>query len=348
MTTRTALAAVVVAAFALASCASDDADDTDPIDSTTTEQPSATPTTADPDDTDDEADATDEAAWVALADAPLELTENDAEAFDGELWVVGGLTADAAVSDDVLVYDPATDTWREGPSLPEPVHHARLVATDDDLVLIGGYRTLAFDAVDDVWVLNDERDGWVPGPPLPAARGAGGAAWDGERIVFGGGMDDDGLTADVFALDSLDGEWERIGELSIARDHLDATSDGAGTVWFLAGREMALTANLGAVDLLVGDTIEVIGELPTPRGGVAAFYSPTHGACLAGGEEPDSTFDEVECIDAEGEITVLAPLGVARHGLGAGVIDGVAYVALGGPEPMLAVSPTLEALELGD
>jgi hypothetical protein len=36
----------------------------------------------------------------------------------------------------------------------------------------------------------------------------------------------------------------------------------------------------------------------------------------------------------------------ARHGLGAAVVDGVAYVLLGGDQPGLFVSPTVEALDL--
>jgi hypothetical protein len=283
-------------------------------------------------------------AWTPLADAPVALTEVDAAAFGGELWVVGGLAEDGSVVTLVQVYDPATDTWRQGPELPEPVHHAALVATDDALVLIGGYRTLRFDPVPDVWILTSGRQEWVRGTDLPEARGAGAADFDGERIVYGGGIGPDGLADDVWALDLADGGWVPVGRLSVARDHLDATSDRAGTVWFLAGRENSLERNLATVDVVRGDAVTVLGELPTARGGVAAFHLVGLGACLSGGEAPDATFEEVECIDGEGEVTVLPGLGQARHGHGADVIDGVVLVALGGPEPMLTVSASLEAL----
>lgn len=294
----------------------------------------------------EEEEAEEAEAWSTLAPAPVELTEIDAAAFGGELWTAGGYTDGPAVTPTVLVFDPETDEWREGPALPEGVHHASLVATDTDLVLVGGYEGVGFDPVADVLVLDEENDTWVEGPSLPEPRGAGGAAWDGERIVYGGGVGDDGLADEVWALDDLDGEWSEVGRLSIARDHLDATSDGDGTVWFLAGREGSLEANLGTVDLLDGDEIRAIGEIPTPRGGVAAFFSDAHGACVAGGEAPDGTFEEVECIDADGATTVLPPLGQPRHGIGADVIGGSAYVALGGPEPLLAVSGTLETLRV--
>ena len=69
-----------------------------------------------------------------------------------------------------------------------------------------------------------------------------------------------------------------------------------------------------------------------------------------GGEQEDDTFtgtfDAVECIDAAGSVAELPPLDQARHGSGAEVVDGVAYVVLGGPSPRLAVSGTVEALPL--
>jgi hypothetical protein len=288
--------------------------------------------------------------WVELADAPVALTEVDAAAHDGELWVVGGFDEGAGVVTLAQVYDPATDTWRDGPELPEPVHHAALVSTGEVLVLIGGYRTVAFEPIADVLVLDVEAEEWTPGPDLPEARGAGAAAFDGERVVFGGGVGPDGLADDVWALEPPDaddpagGGWVPVGSLSVPRDHLDAASDGTGTVWFLAGRELGLDRNLGTVDLVRGDEVTALGELPTPRGGVGAFHVDAHGACLTGGEAPESTFDEVECIDADGEITTLPALNRSRHGHGADVIDGVVLVALGGPEPLLSVSASLEAL----
>lgn len=289
-----------------------------------------------------------EDGWAARAEAPLAVTEVAAAAFEGELWAVGGLTADGSVSTAVQVYDPANDSWRAGPELPDPLHHAALVATDGELVVVGGYRTPRFDPVAEVLVLDAEAGEWRAGPALPEPRGAGAAAWDGARIVYGGGVGPDGLAGDVLALEDItdDGGWSRVGALSIARDHLAAASDGAGTAWFLGGRENSLERNLGTVDVVTAGGMEEGTPIPTPRGGVAAFFNPALGACLAGGEEPTGTFDEVECSGPDGTTTSLPPLTEARHGLGAAVIDGVVYVVFGGTEPGLTVSATIEALEL--
>jgi hypothetical protein len=68
------------------------------------------------------------------------------------------------------------------------------------------------------------------------------------------------------------------------------------------------------------------------------------GACLAGGEQLSGAFDAVECIDATLQVTRLPDMAAARHGHSVGVIDGVVYSLLGGPEPLLTVSGTVQRL----
>ena len=284
-------------------------------------------------------------AWRRGADAPLALTEVAAAPFDGRIWVVGGLDAAGDSVDAVLVYDPASDTWSEGPALTDPVHHAALTADGDALYLIGGYSGRTFDRpTDTVWRLDRGSTTWAPDRPLPEPRGAGAGAWDGAgRIVFAGGVGPNGVSADVFV--GEDHGWRRLGSLAVAREHLGIASDGAGTVYVLGGRN-GITGNLGAVDVASGERVSSLGDLLTPRGGVAGFYHPGVGACLAGGEEPAGTRAEVECIGSAGSVVALPRLRVPRHGLGAVVVDGVAYVLLGGPEPGLYVSPVVELLQL--
>ncbi|MGK2928137.1 MAG: Kelch repeat-containing protein [Acidimicrobiales bacterium] len=275
--------------------------------------------------------------------APVPATEVGAARFDGRIWVIGGFSGDGSPLDVVQVYDPADDSWSTGPALPVTVHHAAVVASDDGLMVVGGYSGGGFgQPTDSVWVLRPDADDWVPGSPLPSPRGAGAGAWDGNNVLFGGGADPDGPSAEVWALEG--DVWRPVGELSEARDHLGAASDGEGRVWFMGGRFGSLDSNRATVDLVDNGRIGSATSLPTPRGGAAGFHAPAVGACLAGGEAPDGTFDVVECIDPDGRTTTLAPLDQARHGLGAAVADGVAYTLLGGPEPGLAASDAVEAL----
>ena len=85
-----------------------------------------------------------------------------------------------------------------------------------------------------------------------------------------------------------------------ARDHLAATSDGEGTVWLMGGRVGGLTSNLAIVETVTAGEIDHVAELPTPRGGVAAFHTDELGACLTGGEAPDQAYTVVECVGDDG------------------------------------------------
>lgn len=286
-------------------------------------------------------------AWEVLPDAPFARLEMAVTAHDGLIWLAGGLSPLGEALIDVEIFDPTTGAWSDGPSLPSPLHHAALVSDGDRLVLLGGYQGSDFNRPTDlVLVLTDGAESWEPATPLPEARAAGAAAWDGTRVVYAGGVGPQGVAADVYALES--DAWVRVGSMAQVREHLAATSDGDGRVWLLGGRVGSLSTNLGQVELVEGDAITDIGDLPTPRGGVAAFHDESLGACLTGGEATDRAFTTVECIDADGAVATLPELNEPHHGHGAAVLEGIAYVVLGGPEPTLSAGSTLETLALGD
>ncbi len=284
-------------------------------------------------------------SWSQEPVAPRALTEVAAAVHHDEIWVAGGLDATGVASDAVFVFDPETDAWQDGPALPEAVHHAALASDGDSLWLVGGYVGNGFDVpTASVRQLLDDADGWIDHFPLPEPRAAGAAAWDGTAIVYGGGVTSGSLAPDVLA--QRDHGWDRIGRLSKAREHLAAASDGAGLTMFLGGRVGGLDGNLPTVDLVTGTTLAYLGDLPTARGGVAAFWWPELGACLVGGESPGGTNAAVECIAPDGQQTRLPDLEVPRHGLGSVVLEGSVWALLGGPEPGLFVSDVVEILPL--
>lgn len=259
--------------------------------------------------------------------------------------MAGGLTATGTASDQVFVFDPSAGTWQDGPQLPQPIHHSALVSDGNSLWLIGGYGGNDFGApTAAVRRLEDGATAWVEHVPLPEPRAAGAAAWDGTAIIYGGGVEPGSVASEILA--QRDHGWETIGRLSRPREHLAAASDGAGRTMFLGGRDGGLEGNLAIVDLLDVLTVRSLGELPTPRGGVAAFWWPGLGGCLVGGESPGGTNPEVECVAPDGRQTRLNDLATPRHGLGAVVLDGTAWVLLGGPKPGLFVGDVTEFLVL--
>lgn len=283
------------------------------------------------------------ASWERAADAPEKLGEIGAAVFKGQIWTAGGFTADQNPTTMVLIFDPATNSWQTGPKVPVAVHHPSMVAAGDKLYLIGGY--VNHDATANVWVLDPSGQSWVAGPPLPEKRAAGAAAWDGKRIVFGGGTFVEGQPrGDVFALEN--DTWRRLGAFSKAREHLGAATDGNGTVWFLAGRNTVSPQPDN--DVVRGDNVTPTTPMPIARGGVAGFYAgETHGGCVAGGEDLQGTYHEVQCVNAKGETSSLPNLGSPRHGIGAAVVDNTAYVLLGGTKPgLVEMTSIIEKLRL--
>jgi hypothetical protein len=292
--------------------------------------------------------ALDDAAWTRAAPAPVALTEVAAAVHDGRIWVVGGMDSQGRGVDLVQIYDPGSDTWSAGPAVPVPIHHGALVADDRGLLLVGGYAGVDGRPTDAVWRLAADGTTWVEGEPLLEARAAGAAAWDGrDQVLYGGGVGPAGVSATVFARAADGRGWRELAQLSTPREHLAATSFRAGSVTFLGGRVGGLDGNLGTIDI-VSSADGVVGraeDLTEPRGGIAAFSTPTLGDCAVGGEGPAGTFGAVECVDAV-ERTTLPGLTVPRHGLGAVALDGRAYVLLGGPQPGLTVSDVVEVLDL--
>jgi Kelch motif len=284
--------------------------------------------------------------WTTLAKSPLKRTEVAAGVLGGKIWVLGGFADNGAPQTDVIIYDPGADKWSAGPKLPEALHHPAAASDGNRLWVVGGYIAAAQSTPTAAVRYIDSGGTWRDGPPLPAPRAAGALAWDGKRLLFGGGVDPSiAPSADVFALEG--DNWRRIGELGVAREHLAAASDGQGNTWFLAGRLGPLDTNRSDVDLVTGDKITRLGQIATARGGVAGFYLPAFGGCVAGGEQNSGTFNNIECIRLDGSTTTLAPMITSRHGLAAVTIGDAAYTLLGGTTPGLSVSDAIEVLRTG-
>ena len=264
-------------------------------------------------------------------------------AHEGRIWLAGGLSPLGEAVNEVEVYDPASGEWSSGPPLPTGIHHSALVSDGERLLLIGGYIGTSFNQPTDiVLALANGDETWEAGPPLPDPRAAGAAAWDGARVVYAGGVGIGGVSGDVFALTG--DAWERLGAMPRAREHLAAASDGEGHTWLLGGRVGSLESNLSDVDLVEGSAVTALDPLPTSRGGVAAFFLPSLGACLTGGEAPGTAYRAVECVDLDGVVVTGPEMGVQRHGHGAAVVDDVAYVLMGGDVPGLSAHSSVERL----
>jgi hypothetical protein len=174
----------------------------------------------------------------ALAPAPLPLsrTEVAGTPWRGLVAIVGGITADGAASNQVDLYDPASDRWRSGPTLPLLLHHAAAAALGDRLYVVGGYssrRALA-QPVARVLSLGPGEERWREEPSLSAPRAALGVVAVGDRLIAVGGMPEGNLRrTEVFTPGG--GGWRPGPELLEEREHLAVAASG-GRVYAIGGQ----------------------------------------------------------------------------------------------------------------
>jgi hypothetical protein len=270
------------------------------------------------------------ARWQQLPDVPQTVLAASVAAYHGKIWVVGGTRGpNHDPVTDVYAYDPQQHRWLTAddriPQLPDPSAHAALVATrnPDRLYLIGGNGLDdskppsdpdRHPVVWDVLRLDSDATEWTPDDHhLPHERESGAAAFDGKRIVFGGGNDYPNLPEekkdDVWAR-TPDGDWTRLGPLQQPRDHLAAATDGAGTVWFVGG-----SPDRTAVDVVKDDSVTA-GPRVDIMDSAAVGLGP--GFCTIGGSTESGRTAVSQCRRTSYSIpripTPTADLGAARLG----------------------------------
>jgi hypothetical protein len=294
--------------------------------------------------------------WQRETDLPEPLEAAGVTVFGDAVWVVGGNAPSAGRPklDRVWFYK---NGWQPGPKLPVRLDSMPVVSDGKRLFVVGGQTSDSkgnnVKISRDVWFLDGpDDDSWQKlNPPLPDERSGGAAAWDGQRLVFAGGLNhqdrngdgnvDDAETvnrADVWVWEGK-GEWRKIGQLQRQREDLVAASDGNGRVWFLGGAD-AQGENrrmpLGAVDLVEKDRITQPPDIDPVRSSSAVWIAD-RGVCLFGGITKDSGTNKVVCLPETASQSPtgrpLPPLTLPRAGMGAAVQDKTIWLVGGfGPE----------------
>jgi non-specific serine/threonine protein kinase len=301
----------------------------------------------------DHAGATGTAAarWRALPDAPEGRSEVVAAVQGRTVLVVGGFRADGTSSPRVDVWDDVARRWRRAPDLPIGVNHAMAASDGRSVYVVGGYapgpgqrglRHLSRRA----FALAAGSRSWRELPPLPRARGAGGAAVVDGRLWVVGGVQRGRprLARDAYVLDPRSGPWRAAPGPPTPREHLGVAAL-RGRLYVLGGRVHGYDSNLGAAEVREpSGRWRPMPALPVPCGGCSATAVPGR-IVVVGGESPRGVHAAVQAYDVvRRRWTRLPPSPAPRHGLGLGVVGGRVLALLGGPRPGLTVSST--ALEL--
>ena len=216
--------------------------------------------------------------WTARREMPEPFNHANAVRIGQSVWFAGGFMGDhpGPTTNHVWRYDVPSDTWHQGPPLPEERGAGALVALDGMLHFFGGYKSDRRTDAADHWVLNPAADaageGWLPRAPMPVPRGhLTGIALDGYVYAIGGCVGHDPVMIDVSYMHRYDPQtdrWVELAPLPNPRSHLEpSTFLRHGRIVIAGGRNF--TANeWNLSDVLeydpASDTWLTFGNLPKP------------------------------------------------------------------------------------
>ena len=238
--------------------------------------------------------------WNAAQPSPIARFEANGVVIGNELWVMGGFTSSSLeVTRRVDIYDPETDSWRQGPDLPGAETHIAVVAVGNDIIVAGGFpgafpRGVRPPPTAAVWRGSAPSPEWTAGPSLPTEGAAFAWALLGTELHLAGGLAPDGNSdSDVHYVWDLAGaeEWTTAALLPNGRNHGGGAAAG-GLFYAIAGRHnwneaSGAVADVSAFDPANGKWTER-APIPAARSEIGASTSTlTDGRILViGGSLP--------------------------------------------------------------
>jgi hypothetical protein len=172
--------------------------------------------------------------WLEVSGVPLPHAGFMSEAVAGKIYLMGGSGVETdgtwGSRDDLLIYDPATNTWSEGTHAPGGISgRARCVLGERIFVFDGSVSGATY-------IYDTTANGWSEGAPAPQARtGMRCVPWDGKLLLLGGrrplvrendvipdGPYDNGITIESSDLiqeyDPAADSWREFGRMPRARE----------------------------------------------------------------------------------------------------------------------------------
>lgn len=289
------------------------------------------------------------AKWETKASLPFNVQEIYPAVHKGKIYVAGGLTLkgnELDVYDDVVAYDPASDSWQESIALPEPRHHHYLVSHAGKLFAFGGFTVAengSWFASRDLLVLDEENERWRKYPnhmSYPLCETV--AASINGRIHLASGRRPKGLNNGNWndhtdasshkVLDPSTMTWDCAHPIPTARN--SAAGGYLNDLWHVIGGRTVEGGNLDTHEVYdyKEDKWHSLAPLPQAQGGLAAAVMGEHiyifgGEYFTGG---GGVYKKVwQYSPKEDKWQQIGEMPVPRHGLGAVTIDDSIYVVAG-------------------
>jgi N-acetylneuraminic acid mutarotase len=110
--------------------------------------------------------------WTTKIPMPTPRLEFSSAVVNGKIYIIGGRDANdpntpKQVVSTVEIYDPATDSWATGPSLPTALANQMTIAVNGKIYAIGGNEQFTSDTKDVVQELDPMTPQWTLKTPMP-------------------------------------------------------------------------------------------------------------------------------------------------------------------------------------
>lgn len=250
--------------------------------------------------------------WSHASPPPMEIHHFQPVIIGEELWLLGTMTGvfpRETPLDSVYIYQPKTDTWKNGPAIPEGRRRggAASVLHSDGWIYIAGGIVDGHHAGTQAWFdrLHPETGEWQILPDAPRKRDHAPAIIAGDKLYYFGGRE----TGRHNGSDYNQLFFDTIPEVDVF--------DFASGTWSTLAEPIPVQTAAGGAGLIDGKIHYVGGEAGRPE-----------------------AFTEMMILDpATGQWSMGAELNRARHGTNACVFDGRLWIAAGsgarGGEPEL-------------
>ncbi len=175
-----------------------------------------------------------EAHWAATASMAVPRADFAAVAVDGRIWALGGITSAGGTRlNTTEVYDPASDTWRAGPTLTT-ARSAFGAATVGQTIYLFGGTTPEQATTTTVQALDTTTGQWRDLAPLPAPLASPAPTQLNGTIYLIGGEANGAAVGTVYAYTPAANSWRTLAALPTPRTGL-AVEVLEGKIYALGG-----------------------------------------------------------------------------------------------------------------
>lgn len=188
--------------------------------------------------------------WTTKASLPVARSWTNAVAYNGKIYVFGGLTASSNATNLLDIYDTTNDTW-SSETMPMALHSPSSVVANDKIYLIGG--DTGYHQQNTFWEYDPTTNTWDQKLSMNTPRDSLSTIYSGGKIYAIGGISGGSITNVVEQYDFKTDTWTTGPNLNLPRWGSEAALVG-GKITVFGGGTTFSNFTLTSETLTVNET----------------------------------------------------------------------------------------------